>query len=85
MYPIGIRVIKVRAPDLGMTGTVCNPFKGRHPRDDLSVAYDGATLHRGVMLPAGTVYSCNSANWRPINPDADDETNVEDKELEEVL
>ncbi len=86
MYPIGIRVIKVSGTrNIGVTGTVTHPSKRRAVGCDMSVAVDVPvtdTLSR--YLPAGTVCSAVASQWRPINPDADEETVIESKELEDA-
>lgn len=89
MYPIGIRVVKVsgkNVANIGQTGTVVRPVKKVHPDCDMAVQFDLPGFNQfGYARPAGTIWSAKSSQWRPINPDADDETLVKDKELEEVL
>lgn len=83
MYPVGIRVIRICG---NFTGTVCLPKKKLHPLGDMSLCMDqDYTDPKGKYFPSGYVWSVKSKNWRPINPDADDEIKVEDEELEEVL
>ena len=90
MYPVGIRVVKVAGiRNIGMTGVVVGHFRSDVYRDkdyDLEVAYDHAAAGNSRMIrPPGFVFVCASKNWRPINPDADEITDVTEQELEKVL
>lgn len=91
MYPPGIRVIKVSADtefghrSIGMTGTVVVPTERLHKDADMAVAFDRGIQGRVSYRPAGTIWSCQSKHWRPINPDEGLEDVVENKELEDEL
>ena len=89
MYPIGIRVVKVAGDrNIGKTGIVV-PMEwdaGQYPDCNMLVQSDDCAINDvgQLRLPGWKGYAVAS-QWRPINPDADDETLVKDKELEEVL
>lgn len=90
MYPPGIRVVKVSADtefgmrSIGMTGTVVKDDKKLYPGADMAVQFDAGIMGRRGWRPAGTIWSCESRHWRPINPDTEEWQPEEQKELEQV-
>ncbi len=88
MYPVGIRVVKVKGTDLGLIGTVIAipaNLARVHPDCDMAFTCDFTVIGAlGMPIVAGSAIMTESCLWRPINPDADDENLVKGKELEEL-